>query len=631
MVDQALPIRYDRRVESPGVERRLAAILVADVAGWSRQMERDEEATLRALKHLRATVIDPFVSRHRGRIVKGTGDGVLSEFASVVDSLRCALEIQTAAAETRVGPGDTPLQLRIGVNLGDIIIEGEDIFGDGVNVAARLQALADEGGICISHAVWEQVRGRVIAEIEDRGDIRVKNIDRPIRVYAVRAAPAAARAGSNPVEAPTGTHKSIAVLPFANMSSDPENEFFSDGISDELINLLTKLPQLRVSSRTSSFAFKSKNLNVRTIAAELGVKTVLEGSVRRAGNRVRITAQLIDADVDSHLWSETYDRDLDDIFAVQDEIAHRIVDALEISLSPGQERAIQKIPTSDIRAYDCYLRGRKFFHEQRGGSMDQALRMFRQAIEIDPGFARAYAGIADAAAYNYTFYDREAAHLEQADAASRKALELDPELAEAHSARGHVLALQKRHDEAATEFETAIRLDPQLYEAYFFYARSEYLRGDIEKTALLYEKASAVQPEDYKAPILAASMYERLEDDEAERIALLRGLQTVERHLELNPDDQRALSLGANAQLRIGGRERALEWARRAEALNPGSSTVYYNLACFYVRAGEVEKGLECLEKRIEGGALPREWIENDPDFDAIRDNPRFQALVSRL
>jgi Flp pilus assembly protein TadD len=263
--------------------------------------------------------------------------------------------------------------------------------------------------------------------------------------------------------------------------------------------------------------------------------------------------------------------------------------------------------------------------------MDQALRMFRQAIEIDPGFARAYAGIADAAAYNYTFYDREAAHLEQADAASRKALELDPDLAEAHSARGHVLALQKRHDEAATEFETAIRLDPQLYEAYFFYARSEYLRGDIEKTALLYEKASAVQPEDYKAPILAASMYERLEDDEAERIALLRGLQTVERHLELNPDDQRALSLGANAQLRIGGRERALEWARRAEALNPGSSTVYYNLACFYVRAGEVEKGLECLEKRIEGGALPREWIENDPDFDAIRDNPRFQALVSRL
>ncbi|HYO46104.1 MAG TPA: adenylate/guanylate cyclase domain-containing protein [Gemmatimonadota bacterium] len=618
-------------IQPPGVDRRLAAILVADVVGWSRQMERDDEATLRALKRIRGEVIDPAISRHRGRIVKSTGDGVLVEFASVVDSLRCALEVQESLAKRPAGAGDAALQLRIGVNLGDVIVDGDDIFGDGVNVASRLQSLADEGGICISHAVWEQVRGRVIAELEDRGDIRVKNIERPIRVYAVRAVAPAAGARHGPAEAPTGIHKSIAVLPFANMSSDPENEFFSDGISEELINLFTKLPQLRVSSRTSSFAFKEKSLSVRAIAAELGVKTVLEGSVRRAGNRVRITAQLIDTDSDSHLWSETYDRELDDIFAVQDEIAHRIVEALEISLSPGQERAIQKVPTSDVRAYDSYLRGRKYFHEQRGGSMDQALRMFGQAIELDPAFARAYAGIADAAAYKYTFYDRDEAHLEQAAAASRKALELDPELAEAHAAHGHVLALQKRYDEAAREFETAIRLDPQLYEAYFFYARSEFVRGNIEKTALLYEKASAVQPEDYKAPILVASMYEKLGQDEAARIAMLRGLQTVERHLELNPDDQRALSLGSNVQLQIGSRERALEWARRAMALNPGSSTVYYNLACFYVRAGEVDKALECLTKRIEGGALPREWIENDSDFDPIRDDPRFQALVSRL
>jgi adenylate cyclase len=474
------------------------------------------------------------------------------------------------------------------------------------------------------------VRGRVAAGIEDRGEIQVRNIERPIRVYAVRGflAPGADPGGAADQ---AGPHRSIAVLPFANLSSDPENEFFSDGISDELISLLTKLPQLRVSSRTSCFAFKGKGLGVRAIGAELGVENVLEGSVRRAGDRVRISAQLIDVSRDSHLWSESFDRKIDDIFAVQDEIARRIVEALQISLSPRQRRAIQKVPTSDVRAWDSYLRGRKFFHEQRGGSMEEALRMFAQAIEIDPGFARAYAGIADAAAYNYTFYDGASSQLERADAASRKALELDPELAEAHSARGHVLSLQKRHDEAAREFESAIRLDPQLYEAYFFYARSEYLRGDMARTALLYEQASAVQPEDFKAPILAASMHERLGDEEAERIALLRGLQTVERHLELNPDDQRALSLGSNVQLRIGSRERALEWARRAMVLNPGSATVYYNLACFYVRAGEIEKALECLERRIEGGALPREWIDNDPDFDPIRADPRFQALVSRL
>ncbi|HET6616586.1 MAG TPA: tetratricopeptide repeat protein [Gemmatimonadota bacterium] len=613
------------QADPSGVERRLAAILIADVVGWSQRMEQDEESAHRALKRLRADVIDPGTARHRGRIVKSTGDGVLIEFASVVDSLRCAIEIQAALA----GGGEAgKLELRIGVNLGDVIVDGDDILGDGVNVAARLEGLADRGGICISQAVWDQVRGRVVAEVEDRGEIRVKNIERPIRVYAVRPASGVA---TRATEEPADVHKSIAVLPFVNLSSDPENEYFSDGISEELTGLLTKLPQLRVSSRTSSFAFKGKNLSVRRIAAELGVKSVLEGSVRRSGNRVRIAAQLIDADSDSHLWSETYDREIDDIFAVQDEIAHRIVEALQISLSPGLSRAIRKVPTSDVRAWECYLRGRKFFHEQRGGSMDEAVRMFQRAIEIDPRFARAYAGIADAAAYRYTFYDRAAENLEQADAASRKALELDPDLAEAHSARGHVVTLQKRYDEAALEFETAIRLDPQLYEAYFFYARSEFMRGNIEKTALLYENASAVQPEDFKAPILAATMYERLGREDAAKVALRRGLETVERHVELNPDDQRAYSMGAGVQLQVGNRERALEWAHRAMELNPGSATAYYNLACFYVRAGDIEKALECLEKRIEGGALPRQWIENDPDFDPIRDDPRFRALVSRL
>jgi adenylate cyclase len=227
-----------------GVDRRLAAILVADVVGWSRQMERDEEATLRALKRIRAEVIDPAVSQHRGRIVKSTGDGVLIEFASVVDSLRCALEIQESLARHPIQAEDPALQLRIGVNLGDVIVDGDDIFGDGVNVAARLQALADPGGICISHAVWEQARGRAFAQVEDRGEIRVRNIERPIRVYALRAATALSGAGLPAAQMPTAG-KSIAVLPFANRSSDPENEFFSDGISDELINLFTKLPHLR--------------------------------------------------------------------------------------------------------------------------------------------------------------------------------------------------------------------------------------------------------------------------------------------------------------------------------------------------------------------------------------------------
>ncbi len=614
--------------------RRLAAILAADVVGYSRLMGNDEEGTLAALKRARADILDPEIVRHRGRIVKTAGDGMLVEFSSAVDSLRCAVEVQKGMAESgALVREERRLQLRIGVNLGDVIVDGDDLFGDGVNVASRLEALAEPGDICISQAVWEIVRGRVPVQFENQGEVSVKNIARPIRVYRVMPEPArspAMEADLLPADA-AGPDKSIAVLPFVNMSSDPENEFFSDGVSEELINLLTKLPQLRVSSRTSSFSFKGKNMNVRTIAKELGVKTVLEGSVRRAGKRLRITAQLIDTASDSHLWSETYARELDDIFEVQDEIAHSIVDALEITLSPKQERAIQRVPTTHVQAYDCYLRGRKFLYEQRGGSVDLALDMFSRAIEIDPDYALAHAGIADAATYKYTFYQRDEAHLERADSASRRALEIDAELAEAHAARGHVLSLKKLYDAAEREFEAAIRLDPQLYEGYFFSARSFFMQGKLEKSARMYERASEVQPEDYKAPILVSGVYRGLGKEAEARAASRRGLGIVERHLMLNPEDQRALALGAYSQLEAGNRERGLEWANRAALLNPGSTTVFYNLACFYALAGDVEKSLDCLKRRIEGGALPREWIENDSDLDSIRDDPRFQALLERL
>lgn len=605
------------------IERKLAAILVADVVGYSRLMGIDEEGTMTALKRVRVELVDPQVAKHHGRIVKTTGDGMLIEFPSVVDALRCAVAVQTGMAELE---GDVPeerrLRFRVGVNLGDVLIDGDDILGDGVNVAARLEGLAEPGGICISHAVQEMVRGRLPVELEDQGEIIVKNIARPIRVYSV----ALERALS-----PAPPEKSIAVLPFSNMSPDSENEFFSDGVSEELINLLTKLPQLRVSSRTSSFAFKNKNLNVRTIARELGVKAILEGSVRRAGKRIRITAQLIDADSDSHLWSETYDRELEDIFAVQDDIASSIVGALAITLSPRQERVIQKVPTTDVRAYDYYLRGRQFFYQERGGSIDMALQMFSRAIEIDPGYALAHAGFADTSAYKYAFYEQDPAHLERADDASRRALELDPELAEAHSARGHVLSLKKRYDEAAKEFEIAIRLDPKLYEAFYFYARTAFIEGDLEKSAELYERASVAQPEDYLAPLLVCSVYRSLGWETEAREATQRGLRLVEKHLDLNPDDHRALALAACAAMELGNRQLAMERARRALELSPGSGNVLYNIACVYSRAGDVEKALDCLEKRIAMGPFPKEWIEHDSDFDTIRGHPRFQALLARL
>jgi adenylate cyclase len=621
-------------LEQSQVDRRLSAILAADVVGYSRLMGLDEERTLRVLKRARAELVDPEIAKYHGRIVKTTGDGMLVEFPSVVDALRCAVDVQRGMAEREPNaPEERRLQFRVGVNLGDVIVEGDDIFGDGVNVASRLEGLAEPGGICISQAVWELVRGRVEIQFEDQGEVSAKNIERPIRVYRVvlaRTRPQEGPSRSAPGQAAAQPDKSIAVLPFANMSSDPENEFFSDGISEELINLLTKLPQLRVSSRTSSFSFKGKSMNVRTAARELGVKTILEGSVRRARNRVRITAQLVDTDSDSHLWSETYDRELEDIFAVQDEIAHSIVDALEITLSPKQERVIEKAPTSDVKAYDCYLRGRIFFHDQRGG-LKPALRMFSEAIEIDPEYALAHAGLADAATMLYMWYEKDEAHLERADAASKRALELDPELAEAHAARGHVLALKKRYDEAEREFETAIRLDPTLYEAYYFYARTALMQGKFEKSAQMFEQASAVRPEDYQAAFLVVQVYRSLGKEAEAREAIGRGVRLVEKHLKLNPDDQRALVLGANSLWQRGERERAVEWANRALKLSPDDRVVLYNLACFYSVAGELEKALDCLERAAIVGSLSREWLEHDSDLDSIRDEARFQALLERL
>jgi tetratricopeptide (TPR) repeat protein len=330
------------------------------------------------------------------------------------------------------------------------------------------------------------------------------------------------------------------------------------------------------------------------------------------------------------MWSETFDRELEDIFAVQDEIARSIVDALEITLSPKQERAIEKAPTADINAYDCYLRGRRFLHDQRGG-LKPALEEFSRAIAIDPGFALAYAGLADTAGVLYMWYEKDEASLKRSDEASLRALELDPDLAEAHAARGHVLTLQKRYDEAEREFETAIRLDPTLYEAYYFYGRAALMQGKYEKSAQMFEGAIAVRPDDYQAPLLVTQVYRSLGREAEVRAAFERGVRLVKKHIKLNPDDVRALVLGAHALMEVGEAEIANEWAKRALEKSPDDRGVLYNLACFYSLSGEKGTAIDCLEKAAAVGRVTREWIEHDSDLDPIREDPRYLALLEKL
>ena len=427
------------------------------------------------------------------------------------------------------------------------------------------------------------------------------------------------------------TPRSIAVLPFADMSPAKDQDYFCEGIAEEIINALGKIDALRVASRSSAFAFKGKNQDIRQVGEQLNVATVMEGSVRKAGNRLRITAQLINVTDGYHLWSERYDRDLEDVFAVQDEIAENIVRALRVVLTDEQRRAIERPHTENVEAYEFYLRGRQFFYQFREKGLQFARRMFTRAIEIDPDYARAYAGIADCSSQLYKYWDASSANLEQAESASRKALELGPDLAEAHAARGFALTLGGNHEEANREFEAAIRLDPKLYEGYLYYANGRFAEGKLAEAAKLFERASAVRTEDYQTPALAGLCYAGLGREAEGRAAFERGVRAAERHIELNPDDPRAYYLGAICWCRLGQVEKGLEWGDRALALDPDDAGVLYNVACLNAVGGRAEHALDQLEHAVQNGFGHREWIEHDPDLESLRSHPRYQALLSRL
>ncbi len=453
--------------------------------------------------------------------------------------------------------------------------------------------------------------------------------NRPPSAIEVRSELGAAFRAAKSTE--SGALPSIAVLPFADMSPEKDQDYFCEGIAEEIINALSRIKDLRVASRTSSFQFKDKNLDVREIGDKLAVNTLLEGSIRKSANQLRIAVELVNVADGYQIWSDRYDREIKDIFAIQEEIAQSIVEALMLSLSPKERRAIKQVATVDVKAYDYYLRGRKYFFQSRRRSMEFAIQMFLQAIEIDPSYALAHAGIADCAAYLYSNIEHNEAYRQQADASSRRALELDPDLAEAHVSRGLALSLLNRPEEAEQMFEEATRLNPNLFEAYYFYARDAFSQGNQEKAIELYKRASELRPEDYQAPLLVAQIYEDLgRKDEAET-ARRSGVQAAEGRLDLEPDDVRALYMGANGLIALGEKERGLEWSRRANELEPGEPMLLYNLACNYAMAGESDRALACLEQAVDNGFANRRWLEHDSNLDSLRELERFKKLLECL
>jgi len=449
------------------MERRLAAIFAADVAGYSRLMGVDEEGTLERLRAHRRELIDPKIAEHQGRIVKTTGDGVLVEFASPVKAVRCAIEVQHGMVDRNADiPREQRIEFRIGINLDDVVVEDGDIYGDGVNVAARLENIAEPGAVYISRAIRDFVDDHAEMTLEDLGEKPLKNIAKPVRVFRIAAPEVAVRV---PMGSPALPHKpSIAVLPFANMSGDGEQEYFTDGMTEDLITDLSKVSGLFVIARNSSFVYKGRSVKVQEIGRDLGVRFVLEGSIRKAGNRVRITAQLIDSGSGGHLWAERFDRDLTDIFATQDEVVEKIVRALAVTLTQGEERRLGRRGTGNVQAYEFWLRARELLSRSTREGVAQARAMYLRAIELDANFAAPHAGLSLATISDYVsdWAADPAQALDEAERRARRALELDDQEPVSHMALGNVLLWQRDLEGALAEFRRMIELDPNFAQGY---------------------------------------------------------------------------------------------------------------------------------------------------------------------
>jgi len=612
------------------MERRLAAILAADLVGYTRLIRVDEEGTIAALKDLRITTFDPIIAQHHGRIVKLMGDGVLVEFSSVVDAVRAATQFQQSLLERNAEhPKDSWLEFRVGVNLGDVVIDGDDIHGDGVNLAARLEGLADPGGVCISDSVHDQVRDRLDLKFADLGDREVKNIDRPIRVWQWSIQTAKNVLNSNPLIPDSGEDQRprIAILPFDNMSGDSEQEYFSDGITEDIITELSKVSALFVVARNTTFMYKNRPKNLQVVARELSVDHLVEGSVRKSGNRVRINAQLIDGKSGGHTWAEKYDRELTDIFEVQDEITAEIISALRIALQTKGTHPSENTRTQDMDAYDLFLRGRRLQHQFYKPSLELAIQLFRQATSLDPNYARAYCGIADTSAFLYQFYKKTPKLLDDINDNSTKALILAPNMAEAHASRGNAYYTNNDFINADKAFEKAVELDRNLYEAHYYWGRAHMSRGNSEEAAKHFYNALDVSPnDDQSAMLLTQMLADQGKTKETIQIAQ-RSVENALRKQKVEPDSVRAYLGAAFGYLRLGNMEGAKQQAEMAKALDPDENSIHYNLACLYALIGDQDSALDRLEHCFRVGEYNKAWIENDSDWDTLREHPRFIAL----
>jgi TolB-like protein len=638
-------------------ERRLAAIMYTDIVGYTALTQRNEADTMRLLEEHRA-LIRPLFMSHRGREIKTIGDAFLVEFQSALDAVLCAVAIQQTMHDRKLATGDAP-SLRVGVHVGDVIERGNDVLGDAVNIASRIEPLAEPGGVCISDEVYKQVRNKTDLPFVSLGEKQLRNVSIPVMVYSVRMQ----REQSVAVEMPTFPSNRIAILPFVSMSTSPDDAFFADGMTEEIISTVSGISGLKVISRTSVMRYKKTEKSVEEIGRELKVGSVLEGSFRKAGNRIRVTTQLINVADDEHLWAQNYDRSLDDVFEVQSDVAKQVADALRVRILSNEAERVEKRPTKNTEAYTSYLKGIYLYGKRAGESPIEAVReavdCFEQAVKEDPEFALGYVGLASCSVKLAEFGVEIGANLERAREMSAKALRLDPGLAEAHGSNGWalmydrdfngaedefkraiqlkpgypqshngyhaILLFQHKWDEALEHIETAVELDPLSPVFCFNHGAVYYYRGDYRRGLELCRRSVELGGVDY--------MY---------FVAILHG------KLKMFEDMRR--EFGAWVELRKGSlplaeKIAAIQMARldddkgAVKRLLPeleshvqeGGIIGALDIASTYFFLGENDKGFEWLERSYSGREIGFPWITVQPDFDSIRTDPRYLDLLKRL
>jgi adenylate cyclase len=560
------------------VKRKLAAILSADVKGYSRLMGEDEKGTVRTLNTYKE-VMTGLIQHHRGRVVNAPGDNVLAEFASVVDAVECAVEIQKELKNRNAElPVSRRMEFRIGINLGDVIEEGEQILGDGVNIAARLESLSEAGGICISGTAYDQVENKLSIGYEYLGEQTFKNIAKPVRVYRVLMEPEAlARrdlevASKERMALPLPDKPSIAVLPFVNMSRDPEQEYFSDGITGEIITALSKVPNLFVIAHNSTFTYKGKPVKVKQVSEELGVRYVLEGSVQKSGDRVRITAQLIDALSSHHLWAERYDRDLEDIFALQDEITMKVITALQVELTAGEMAGMMAKGTKNIDAFIKYLQAYELISRANKERNAQAKKILEEAVALDPEYPRLYMGLAIVHMYDMWYGTTESPDqsLDRAFELAQKAISLDNSNATAHGILGHVYAMKRQYDRAIAECERAVFLDPNSAENIFWLGMALNWAGRTEEAIPYIQNAIRLNP------LPPALYFVQLAVSYRDSGQYEKAIEASKKALQREPNTQFAYIHMAISYIRLGQEKEARAAAAEILRINPKFSLERY-------------------------------------------------------